>query len=254
LTTDQIPKEAFSQTTIGGSTVSIGGMAKGSGMIHPDMATLLSVIVTDAVVEAEALKVALKQAVDLTFNRVTIDGDTSTNDTVLIMASGQAGNEPIALKRPQAFEQFQNTLTELCTQLAKLIARDGEGATKLIEVRIRGAAGISEAELAAKTVATSPLLKTALFGNDPNWGRALAAIGRSGIELDPDWVSLWLGPFQLVEAGEPLDFDATAAQEWLSNAQEVVLEADLNRGQAEAKVWTCDFSYKYVEINAEYHT
>jgi glutamate N-acetyltransferase/amino-acid N-acetyltransferase len=170
------------------------------------------------------------------------------------MASGQAGNEPISLQRPQAFEQFVDTLTDLCTQLAKLIARDGEGATKLIEVRIRGAASSSEAELAAKTVATSPLIKTALFGNDPNWGRALAAIGRSGIEVDPERVSLWLGPFQLVEAGEPLDFDVTAAQEWLSGAEEVVLETDLDRGQAEARVWTCDLSYKYVEINAEYHT
>ncbi len=254
MTTDLVPKQAFIQTTIGGRTVSIGGMAKGSGMIHPNMATLLVVIVTDAAIESPALAAALKQAVAKTFNRLTVDGDTSTNDTVLLLASGQAGHAPISLLQSPEFKTFQLALTELCTGLAKAIARDGEGATKLVEVTIRGAVAEAEAEAAAKTVATSPLMKTALFGNDPNWGRALAAIGRSGARVDPARISLWLGDYQLVERGEPLDFDAVAARHWLANNDEVELVADLGLGQAEATVWTCDFSYKYVEINAEYHT
>ncbi len=254
MTTDLVPKEAFVQTTIDGQVVSLGGIAKGSGMIHPYMATMLSVIVTDVAIESTALVVALKQVVAKTFNRITVDGDTSTNDTVLVLASGEVDLAPIATLQSSEFETFGVALTELCTSLAKAIARDGEGATKLIEVTIRGAVTETEAETAAKTVATSPLMKTALFGNDPNWGRALAAIGRSGISLDPARVSLWLGDFQLVKQGEPLDFDAVAAHHWLAGSDEVKLVADLGLGQAEATVWTCDFSYKYVEINAEYHT
>jgi glutamate N-acetyltransferase/amino-acid N-acetyltransferase len=254
MTTDLVPKEASVETTVGGKTVCIGGIAKGSGMIHLDMATMLSVIVTNAAIEPDTLKVALKQAVGRSFNRVTIDGDMSTNDTVLLMASGGAGNSVISTPQQVEFESFVAALTEVCIQLSKAIARDGEGATKLVEIKIRGAASEAEAETAAKTVATSPLMKTALFGNDPNWGRALAAIGRSGIAVDPAKVSLRLGEFQLVAKGEPLDFDAAAASNWLSNANEVTLEADLQMGSAEAIVWTCDFSYKYVEINAEYHT
>jgi glutamate N-acetyltransferase/amino-acid N-acetyltransferase len=253
LTTDLVTKEAFVQTTIGGQTVSIGGMAKGSGMIHPNMATMLSVIATDAVIGPDELKAALQQAVAPTFNRVTVDGDTSTNDTVLIMASGQAGHAPIA-PRSSEFETFTAALLEICITLAKAIARDGEGATKLVEIRIYGAASEAEAEIAAKTVATSPLTKTAFFGNDPNWGRALAAIGRSGVNVNPGEVSLRLGEYQLVQDGEPLDFDAVAAHQWLKGAAEITLEASLGVGQAEATVWTCDLSYKYVEINAEYHT
>jgi glutamate N-acetyltransferase/amino-acid N-acetyltransferase len=254
MTTDLVPKEAFLQTTIGGRTVSIGAIAKGSGMIHPDMATLLSVIVTDAVIEPDVLNLALKQAVDRSFNRLTVDGDTSTNDTVLCMASSRAGHEPIAETGQQEFQDFVGALVEVCTRLAKMIARDGEGATKLVEVRIRGAANDTEAERAAKTVATSPLVKTALFGNDPNWGRTLAAIGRSAVEVDPTRVSLRLGRFSLVEDGEATNFDVAAVQEWLSSSEEIVLEIDLNLGQAEATVWTCDLSYGYIEINAEYHT
>jgi len=254
LTTDLVPKEAFVQTEIGGKPICIGGIAKGSGMIHPNMATLLSAVVTDVAIESEVLKAALTRAVSVSFNRITVDGDTSTNDTVLIMASGQAGNTPINTSQQPEFETFTAALTEVCVSLAKAIARDGEGATKLVEIIVRGAATESEAEIAAKTVATSPLMKTALFGNDPNWGRALAAIGRSGANINPNRVSLWLGEFQLVELGEPLNFDAHAVSNWLSNTSEIKLEANLGLGQAEATVWTCDFSYKYVEINAEYHT
>lgn len=253
MTTDLVPKEAFGQAPIGGQVVSLGGMAKGSGMIHPNLATMLALIVTDAVIEPNVLAVALKRVVARTFNRVTVDGDTSTNDTVLIMASGKADNPPITLQSPE-FEAFEAALTELCATLAKAIARDGEGATKLVEITVCGAATEAEAETAAKTVATSPLMKTALFGNDPNWGRALAAIGRSGVKVAPDRVSLRLGSFQLVEAGEPLDFDAAVASRWLAENKEVKLLIGLGVGQACATVWTCDFSYRYVEINAEYHT
>lgn len=254
LTTDLVPKEAFVQTTIDGQLVSIGGIAKGSGMIHPQLATLLSVIVTDAAIEVAALQAALKRAVNRTFNRVTVDGDTSTNDTVVMLASGRAGQAPVSSPKSAGFDTFVAALTELCTGLARAIARDGEGATKLVEITIRGAATEAEAETAAKTVATSLLMKTALFGNDPNWGRALVAIGRSGVKVDPARVSLWLGDFQLVKLGEPLEFDAAAVSNWLATHDEVKLVIDLNVGQAEATVWTCDLSYKYVEINAEYHT
>ncbi len=254
MTTDLVPKEAFAQVDIRGTMVSIGGMAKGSGMIHPNMATMLSVLVTDAAIEPAALAAALKQAVGCTFNRITVDGDTSTNDTVVILASGGAGQPFISNPHSLEFKTFTAVLTAVCADLAKAVARDGEGATKLVEIIIQGAATEAEAESAAKTIATSPLMKTALFGNDPNWGRALAAIGRSGARVNPARVSLRLGDFQLVEQGEPLDFDASAANRWLAGAKEVRLLADLGVGRAEATVWTCDFSYKYVEINAEYHT
>jgi glutamate N-acetyltransferase/amino-acid N-acetyltransferase len=254
MTTDLVPKEAFAQTIIASHQVNIGGIAKGSGMVHPNMATMLSVVVTDAVIEPSALDKALKRAVAHSFNRITVDGDTSTNDTVVVLASGKAGHPTITSAESVEFELFAAALTEVCTGLAKQVVRDGEGATKLVEITVRGAATTAEAEAAAKTVATSPLMKTALFGNDPNWGRALAAIGRSGAAVDPTRVSLWLGAFHLVEQGEPLDFDAVAAHQWLANTNEVKLTAHLGMGQAEATVWSCDFSYKYVEINAEYHT
>jgi glutamate N-acetyltransferase/amino-acid N-acetyltransferase len=253
MTTDLVPKESFRQVDIDGQTISIGAMAKGSGMIHPHMGTMLAVIVTDAAFAADALKIALQQTVSRTFNRVTVDGDTSTNDTVVILASGTAGNISIGKGSPR-FDAFVTAVTEVCTDLAKAIARDGEGATKLVEITVTGAATDIEAEQAAKTVATSPLVKTALFGNDPNWGRILAAIGRGGVQINLAGVLLKLGDFQLVASGEPLPFDAAAVSRWLAERAEVRVGVDLGVGQAQATVWTCDFSYKYVEINAEYHT
>ncbi len=259
MTTDLVSKEAFIETTIGGQVVKIGGMAKGSGMIHPNMATMLAVIVTDAVIEPAMLNLALKQAIDVSFNAITVDGDTSTNDTVLLLASGQAAPQPFpnsGVSSPDSVEfgQFTQALTEVCITLAKAVARDGEGATKLIEITIRGATTQAEARTAAKTVATSPLVKTAIFGNDPNWGRILAAIGRSGVAVEPSRTSLTLDDFQLVERGEPCNFDAAAIHDWLTEHKEIKIEVDLAVGTAQATVWTCDFSYKYVAINAEYHT
>lgn len=257
MTTDLAPKEAYVETHIDGRAVHLAGMAKGSGMIHPDMATMLAVVVTDAAIEPAVLQAALRQAVNRSFNRITVDGDTSTNDTVLALAcpvGPWADQPPLNERSPAGWNAFTQALTELCTSLARAIARDGEGATKLLEIVVRGAATEAEAEAAAKTMATSPLLKTAMFGNDPNWGRALAAIGRSGARVDPERVSLWLGEYHLVRDGEPLPFDAAAVSNWLKGSQEVKIEADLAAGQAGATVWSCDLSYKYVEINAEYHT
>jgi glutamate N-acetyltransferase/amino-acid N-acetyltransferase len=253
MTTDLVPKEAFAQVELGGVTVSLGGMAKGSGMIHINMGTMLAVIVTDAVISAAALRMALRQTAARTFNRVTVDGDTSTNDTLLILASGRAGNPPLEPDSPE-FAAFAGALAAVSTHLAKAIARDGEGATKLVEITVRGAVTEAEAEQAAKTVATSPLVKTAIFGSDPNWGRILAAIGRAGVQVDPARVSLRLGDFLLLDSGEPQPFDAVAANHWLAASAEIPVVVELGVGSAQATVWTCDLSYKYGEINAEFHT
>jgi glutamate N-acetyltransferase/amino-acid N-acetyltransferase len=259
LTTDLVPKEAFLRPEIGGVPISIGGMAKGSGMIHPSLApvgalhaTMLVAIVTDAAASADLLNVALKHAVDASFNRITVDGDTSTNDTVLLLASGAAGN-PILEPDSEDYQAFESALTEVCVALARAIARDGEGATRLVEIVVQGAVGDGEAEQAAKTVATSPLVKTAIFGADPNWGRVLAAVGRSRVQVDPTRVDLWLSDVHLVAGGEPLPFDLDAARAALQ-LPEVRFTVDLGLGPGQATVWTCDLSYQYIEINAEYHT
>jgi glutamate N-acetyltransferase/amino-acid N-acetyltransferase len=259
MTTDLVPKEASLQAEIGGVPILIGGMAKGSGMIHPSLApagaphaTMLSAIVTNAAVSAIALDAALTRAADASFNRITVDGDTSTNDTLLLLASGAAEN-PLVELDSEDYRTFEIALTQVCVSLAKAIARDGEGATRLVEIVVRGAVSDGEAERAAKTVATSPLVKTAIFGADPNWGRILAAIGRSGAQIDPARVALWLGDVGLVAGGEPLPFDQAAARAALQ-ASEVSFTADLGLGPGQATVWTCDLSYKYIEINAEYHT
>jgi len=254
MTTDLVPKEAFLQTNIGGQMINIGGMCKGSGMIHPNMATMLALIVTDATIAPAPLDLALRTAVEVSFNAITVDGDTSTNDTLVILASGQLPDSPLNNTNSVEFRQFCHALTEVCISLAKAVARDGEGATKLVEITVNGALTQAEAKRAAKAIANSPLVKTALFGNDPNWGRVLAAVGYSGITVDPARTSLKLGHLPLVYLGEPLDFDAVAAHDWLAQQHEITLTVELGLGAATATVWTCDFSYKYVEINAEYHT
>ena len=255
MTTDLVSKEAFRQVKLGDGLVSIGGIAKGSGMIHPDMATMLAAIVTDANLTQAALKSALNQAVNQSFNRVSVDGDTSTNDTVVLLASGQAS--ATALSEADT-DLFVTALSEVCVDLARQIARDGEGATKLIEIQVTGAASDEDAALAAKTIAISPLVKTAMFGNDPNWGRILMAAGRSGANVNPDSTALWLqtptAKVQLVEQGQPLAFDAEAFSQAMHQAQDLSVLLNLGSGEGQATYWTCDFSYKYVEINAEYHT
>jgi len=250
MTTDTVPKEIAVKSSEGGFT--IGGIAKGSGMIHPDMATLLGFLTTDASVDAGFLRAALRRAVDISFNMVSVDGDTSTNDTVLLMANGLVGNETITEGSRQA-ECFQRALNQVCIHLAKDIARDGEGATKLIEVTVDGAVSLAEARLAARTVASSLLLKTAIHGNDPNWGRAVAALGRSGVGVDETRIDLYMGGVCLLRAGRPLPFDKGGVEKLLKN-KEVAVVLNLNLGEATATAWSCDLSEEYVTINSQYTT
>ncbi len=250
MTTDTVPKEAA--VSAGDNEFIIGGAAKGSGMIHPDLATLLCFLTTDAGVDIAFLIESLKKAADTSFNMVSIDGDTSPNDTVLIMANGLAGNEPIKAGSEQA-EVFQQALDHLCSYLAKSIARDGEGATKLIEVTVSGAVSLDDARRAARTVVSSPLVKAAVHGNDPNWGRIIAAVGRSGVEAVESKIDLYLGDICPVKAGSPKPFDRKAAVEVLKK-DAVSISVNLNLGTATATAWGCDLSEEYVTINSEYTT
>lgn len=253
MTTDTHPKEIAVCTTLGGVDVTIAGMCKGAGMIHPDMATMLSLIVTDAVITPDLLQEALSHAVDKSFNMTTVDGETSTNDTVLLLANGLAGNEEISEAGSLSYEAFSASLTYVATELAKMIARDGEGATKFIEISVRGAPSFAQAKQVAMAIACSPLVKTAIYGEDANWGRVLAAVGYSGVEIDPDNVAIWFGDLQLVKGGAPFDVDEERAAEILSE-RDVTVVIDLGLGDEEATVWTCDLSHDYVSINAHYRT
>jgi glutamate N-acetyltransferase/amino-acid N-acetyltransferase len=208
MTTDTVPKEVA--VGAGDGAFTIGGTAKGSGMIHPELATLLCFLTTDASVDVDFLRLALREAVDVSFNMVSIDGDTSTNDMVLIMANGRAGGEPI-LRGSQQADAFQQALNQVCIYLAKAIARDGEGATKFIEVIVSGAASVADARLIARTIVSSPLVKAAVYGSDPNWGRVMAAAGRSGVKLEEDRIGLRLGDMCLVNDGNPLPFNKDEA-------------------------------------------
>ncbi len=253
MTTDLRPKVAARQVAIGGAQVTISGFCKGSGMIHPNMATMLAIITTDAVVAPELLQAALRAAVTRSFNRVSVDGDTSTNDTVLLLASGASGAE-IGGDDAAAFTA---ALTETCVALAKQVARDGEGATRLVEITVSGALDEGQAHVVANSIARSPLVKTAIHGGDPNWGRILCAAGYSGAPIDPERLVLDFGPaaepIVLVAAGLPADYDERAAAATL-RADPVIIRLDLGLGDAAATVWTCDLSKEYVEINAHYTT
>ena len=250
MTTDTVPKEVA--VTAGDNEFTIGGVAKGSGMIHPDLATLLCFLTTDASVDTDFLKTSLKKAVDASFNMVSIDTDTSPNDTVLIMANGLAGNKPITAGSEQAVV-FQQALEQVCIHLAKKIARDGEGATRLIEVTVSGAINLDEARRAARTVVSSPLVKAAVHGNDPNWGRIMAAVGRCGAEVVESSIDLYLGSICLVKGGNPQAFEEATAVEVLKK-DEVPISVNLNLGTATATAWGCDLSEEYVTINSEYTT
>ncbi len=252
MTTDTIPKERAITVRVGESQFTIGGVAKGSGMIHPNLATMLCFLTTDAAVDIDFLKLALKKAVDISFNLVSIDGDTSTNDIVLIMANGLAENKPISPGSPLA-EAFQQTLDQVCIYLAKCIARDGEGASRLIEITVNGAPSVAEARLAARTVVSSPLVKAAVHGSDPNWGRIIAAVGRSGVEVVESEVDLYIGQVCLVKGGKPLPFDRQGLVQILSKS-EVCVSLNLNLGNGTATAWGCDLSEEYVTINSQYTT
>ncbi|MHB1000420.1 MAG: bifunctional glutamate N-acetyltransferase/amino-acid acetyltransferase ArgJ [Armatimonadota bacterium] len=252
MTTDTYPKEVSAEIEISGTRVRIGGMAKGAGMICPNMATMLGFITTDAAISPEMLQRALSRSIEKSLNSVTIDGDSSTNDMVIMLANGMAGNPLISAEGPD-LALFQNALDEITISLAKLIAADGEGATKMIEITVAGAKSFDDARQIAKTIANSPLFKTAMYGNDPNWGRVLAAAGRAGIDFDPGVVNLWFGDIALVQCGEPVKFPEDKAHDLLKY-KEVKVRLEVGDGPGESTVWTCDFSYDYVKINAEYHT
>jgi glutamate N-acetyltransferase/amino-acid N-acetyltransferase len=252
MTTDTIPKEIAVEFIIGGKKTVIGAMAKGSGMIHPNMATMLGFVTTDTAVSPALLDRALRYAVNRTFNMVTVDGDTSTNDMVVVLANGLAGNPKITAE-DEDYIAFRDALLYVCTYLARMIARDGEGATKLVEVRVVNAASEEDAKKAAKAVANSNLVKTAIFGEDANWGRIICAVGYSGAEFDPARVDISIGDEKMCQDGTPLNFSEERAKKILEQ-DEVTILVDMKNGTAEAVAWTCDFSYDYVKINADYRT
>lgn len=252
MTTDTYVKQAAQSVIIGGREVRIGGMAKGSGMIHPNMATLIVVITTDAAVSHKALKSALKTAVDCSFNRISVDGDMSVCDQVLILASGLAENTQIE-KDTQDYELFAGALKTVCIKLAKMVAADGEGATKLLTINVKNARTKRDAQKIARAIANSPLCKTAAFGNDANWGRLLTAAGYSGAKFNPSLVDIFIGSVQVCKKGGGLPFDEDKALLELKQ-KEVVYTIDLNDGTESETMWTCDFSLDYVRINADYRT
>ena len=256
MTTDTVPKEIAITAEIGGKTVTIGGMCKGSGMIHPNMCTMLCFVTTDAAVSKELLQKALSGVVQDTFNMVSVDGDTSTNDTVLLMANGLAENEEISSEN-EDYAAFFAALKEVCTVLAKKIASDGEGATKLFETKVIHAANKEQAVTLSKAVITSNLTKAAIFGADANWGRILCAMGYSGAAFDPDLVDLCFesaaGKIQIMENGSALPFSEELATKILSE-KEVRALVDLHAGEAEATAWGCALTYDYVKINADYRS
>ncbi len=252
MTTDLVEKRAgIVVDELGG--VTIAGCCKGSGMIAPNMATMLGFILTDMAVSSDVLKKTLIEVCDLTFNCVTVDGDTSTNDSVLIMASGAKGGKTLTQTSGKRYNLFRDALYKVCLALSEKIAADGEGATKLVRVKISGAASLKDAKRAAKTVAESPLVKTAMYGNDPNWGRILAALGRSGCKLIENKVKLHVAETMLFEHGAPCEFTASDVSKAMKTP-EVVIDVNLGLGKGEAMMMTCDYSYDYIKINAEYHT
>ena len=254
MTTDTRPKHIALRTRLAGGEITLGGMAKGSGMIHPDMATLLAVITTDASVPHPQLQEMLARAAASTFNRISVDGDTSTNDSLLLLANGASG---VGLTDDDV-SSFQAALDTLCLKLAEAIVRDGEGASKFVRIHVTGAADDQEALMAARAIATSALVKTALAGSDPNWGRIVAAAGRSGADLDPTHLALWIGAgetadLQLVGSGAPTGYSEDQAGAIFAN-QEISIRLELGVGYGRGVYWTSDLTHDYVEINAAYHT
>lgn len=249
MTTDTFPKEIALRVHADFGTFTIGGVAKGAGMIHPDLATMLCFLTTDAEVGADLLRTCLKEAVDVSFNMITVDGETSPNDMVVLLANGFSGSKV----QPSYADIFQNALKEVCLYLAKSIVKDGEGATKLIEVVVEGAVGVAEARTAARVIAGSPLVKAAIHGNDPNWGRVVAALGRSGIRVEEKRLDVYLCNTCVMRQGQPQLFDKHTLSASLSG-KEVFVKVHLNLGSAKAVAWGCDLSEEYVTINSTYTT
>jgi glutamate N-acetyltransferase/amino-acid N-acetyltransferase len=255
MTTDTLPKAASRQVLIDGCTVTVTGISKGAGMIRPDMATMLGFIATDAVIAEPLLQALLADAAHVSFNRITIDGDTSTNDSFILMATQRAGHAPITALDSPAGRALRDAVTAVAQQLAQAIVRDGEGATKFITIRVQGGRSEAECRLAAYAVAHSPLVKTAFFASDPNLGRILAAVGYAGIaDLDPGLIDLFLDEVHVVrEGGRHPDYREEDGQRVMKRS-EITVRVDLHRGPAEATVWTCDLSHDYVSINADYRS
>ncbi|MCL9662799.1 bifunctional glutamate N-acetyltransferase/amino-acid acetyltransferase ArgJ [Paenibacillus hunanensis] len=252
LTTDLVKKEICVQVEVNGIEVHIAGAAKGSGMIHPNMATMLAFMTTDAVIPADALQLLLRDTTDRTFNMITVDGDTSTNDMLVVMASGHAGNLELTPEH-EDWAAFAAAFRHVCEHLAQAIARDGEGATKLVEVEVAGAVSDLSARAIAKTVIGSSLVKSAMFGADANWGRVIAAVGRAGEPVDVNTVDIRLGDIVVLTASRPVPFDEEAALEYLKG-DTVRITVDLHYGEGQAIAWGCDLTYDYVRINAAYRT
>ena len=252
MTTDTHPKEVGVTVDIGGTEVRIGGVAKGSGMIHPNMATMLSFVATDAAVEQSFLRAALPEVADYSLNMLTVDGDSSTNDSLVVLANGAAGNADITAGSPEA-EAFKAALLEVCVQLTRQLARDGEGATHLLAVEVVNADNHQDARVAARTICSSLLVKSAVYGADPNWGRLLAALGRSQAQAVESKIGLYINGVCIMEAGRPIPFhrDAVVA---LMRGDEVTFRIDLNLGEAAATAWGCDLTEEYVVINSAYTT
>ncbi|MCI9461841.1 MAG: bifunctional glutamate N-acetyltransferase/amino-acid acetyltransferase ArgJ [Oscillibacter sp.] len=256
MTTDTVKKEAAVETTVGGKTVRMGGVAKGSGMIHPNMGTMLCFLTTDCAISPEMIKTALLETVSVSFNRISVDGDTSTNDTCCVLANGLAGNEPITAKGPD-YDAFLAALRALCTELAKKMASDGEGARHLITCTVQGAKSEKSAETIAKSVVSSTLTKAAIFGADANWGRVLCAMGYSGEDFDPDQVNVHFasaaGDVQVCAKGRGLDFDEDLAKKVLTE-HDVEINISMGEGEASCTCWGCDITYDYIKINGDYRT
>ena len=252
MTTDTVEKVMGASCQVGGIEVRIGGAAKGAGMMHPNMATLLSILTTDAAVEPDFLQAALSRAADASFNLISVDGDTSTNDSLVLLANGASGAPLLHAGHPDA-PTFERALHEVCVSLARQVVRDGEGARTLIEARVIGARSEADARLAARAIVSSALVKTAVFGGDPNWGRVLCAAGYSGADLDPDRATLLLEDICLLRWGEAQEYDRAAASQALL-LPDVHVSLDLGIGDGRAVAWGCDLSYDYVKINAEYTT
>ncbi len=253
MTTDAFPKMSGRTIMINGQEIRLLGLAKGAGMIHPNMATMLAFVVTDALLADGLLESSLRQAVNSSFNRITVDRDTSTNDMTLLLASGDAGNEEIVEGSP-GLGQFDGALSEILLDLAKMITRDGEGATKLVRIQVNGAANDDDALLAARSVATSQLVKTAFFGEDANWGRIIAAVGYSGAEVDPDQISLLFDDVAMVANGLGLGSEQESLASEILKKPEFTVTIDLALGKGSDYYYTSDLSYDYVKINADYRT
>jgi glutamate N-acetyltransferase / amino-acid N-acetyltransferase len=251
-TTDTRPKTASAIFKMSGKRIHLVGCAKGAGMIHPNMATTLAFVVTDAAISPSLLQRTLRDVTSRTFNSISVDGDTSTNDTLLVLANGAAGAPSIA-NGSKAQQQFSAALEEVCGSLARQIVADGEGAQRVIEIEVRGAKTEAGARKIAETIATSPLVKTAFAGGDPNWGRIFAAAGRAGVKFDPGRVDIHMAGIPVLRRGQPLDFNEREASNRLLERQ-VLLVVNLHAGRASARYWTCDFTAEYVRINASYRT